>query len=41
MDPNMRSLFDEVLKRINDLRTDSSARWEQWERRFEEATLEL
>ena len=41
MDPNVRSLFDEVLKRIDDLRTDSSGRWERWERRFEEATSEL
>ena len=38
MDPNVRSLFDEVLKRIDDLRADSSGRWERWERRFEEAT---
>jgi hypothetical protein len=41
MDPKVRSLFDEVLKRIDDLHTDSSGRWEWWERRFEEATAEL
>ena len=38
MDPNVRSLFDEVLKGIDDLRAESSGRWERWERRFEEAT---
>ena len=38
MDPNVRSLFNEVLKRIDDLRTNSGGRWE---RRFEEATSEL
>ena len=41
MDPNVRSLFDELLKRIDNLRADSSGRWERWERRFEEVTLEL
>ena len=41
MDPNVRSLFDEVLKRIDDLRADSSGRWERWERRFEEATSDF
>ena len=39
--PNMRSLFDKVLKRIDYLRADSGDRWERWERRFEEASAEL
>lgn len=41
MEPNVRNLIDEVLKRIDDLRTDSNDRWERWEHRFDDATAEL
>ena len=40
MDPNVRSLCDEILERIDRLRDDSGERWERWERRFEEVTTE-
>lgn len=41
MEPNVHHLFDEVLKRIDDLRADSNERWERWERCFDDTTAEF
>jgi hypothetical protein len=41
MEPNVRHLFDEVLKRIDDLRNDSNGQWEHWEWRFDDVTTEF
>jgi hypothetical protein len=41
MEPNVRHLFDEVLKRIDDLRNDSNRQWEHWEWRFDDVTAEF
>jgi uncharacterized coiled-coil protein SlyX len=40
MDPNTRNMFDEMLKRLDDMETRSSERWECWEKRFCDSSVE-
>ena len=40
MEPNARNMFDEVLKRLDDMETRSSERWERWEKRFNDSSAE-
>lgn len=40
MEPNARSMFDEVLQRLDGMESRSSERWERWEKRLTEADAE-
>jgi DNA repair exonuclease SbcCD ATPase subunit len=36
MEPNARNMFDVVLKRLDDMESRSSERWERWEKRCDD-----